>query len=141
MRMVKNFRPIGLVGIIGILLILVGCGLFLTQKQQDAASALTLDQKARLVVDGLQGQLEADWKSCKAYVDASTDPAVKASWKSTIVPLFDKANKTLGTMIGAGGLVSGTASGNMTPDQVQAKMQPILTELIKGLIAIGYKKA
>ena len=118
-----------------------GCGYLLTQPQQTALAALTPDQKARLVVDGLQGQLEADWKSCMAYVNASTNPAVKATWKITIVPLFDKANKTLGTMIGVAGLVAGTASGNMTPEQVQAKMQPILIDLIKQLVAIGYRKA
>ena len=137
----RKLRTIGPMGIIGIILILAGCGLFMTTQKQQAASALTLDQKARLVVDGLQGQIEADWKSCKIYVDASPDPAVKATWKTTIVPLFNKANKTLGTMIGVAGLVAGTASGNMTPEQVQAKMQPILTDLIKQLIAIGFRKA
>ncbi len=125
---------------IALLLIIAGCGYFLTDQQKAVIAALTPDQKARLAIDGMQSQLERDFDSCKMYVDKSTDPAVKTVWKAQVVPAFDKANRSLGSMIAAGGLISGTVSGNMTPDQVYAQMAPLLQNVVAQLVAIGFKR-
>jgi hypothetical protein len=133
-------KVVGFAGVVLLLLAVVGCSLFLTQVQQDAVANLTLDQKARLVADGFQSQLERDFDSAKAYVDSSPDPTVKAAWKAQIVPIFDSANKALAKIIGAGALASGTVNGNMTPDEIYAKIQPFMADLIRELVNIGFKR-
>lgn len=99
---------------------------------QEKWNALTPDQKARVVVNDLQNQLNTLFDTGKAYITAN--PQYQDKWKKQIVPAFDVANK---------GLLSAMTlakSGQITPDQVYAQIQPVLNSVVNLLISIGAAK-
>lgn len=99
---------------------------------QDQWSKLTPDQQARVVIGGLQKQLDLQFDQAKVIVAAN--PQYAPVWKSEIVPLFDKANKALKA------LAETAITVQLTPEAVYAKMQPMINELAIKLMSIGMQK-
>ncbi len=109
------------------LFILGGCATV-----QESWNKLTPDQKARVVINDLQSQLDTLFNTGKTYV--TSNPQYQDKWKKQIVPAFDVANK---------GLRSATElakTGQITPDQVYAQIQPLINSTINLLISIGGAK-
>mgnify|MGYP001566531432 CR=1 FL=1 len=112
-----------LVGLLAIVL-LVGCaGL------QAKWAALTPDEKARIVISDLQGQLDNAFTQGKAYVAAK--PELQVKWKSNIIPAFDVANKALASVIVVG------KTKPLTPEFVYAQAQVQVTNVLNLLIQLG----
>lgn len=87
---------------------------------------LTLDEKSRVVLDGMQDQLDTSWKTGMDYV--KKNPQYSQTWVTEITPAFSTANKKLAEYMG---LVS---AGTKTPVQALTEMEPFLgkiTELMK----------
>ena len=93
---------------------------------------LTPDEKARVIISDLQGQLTNAFDHGKAYV--ATKPELQARWKSEIIPSFDVANKALASVI----LVGKTKP--LTPEFVYAQVQGQVNNVINLLIQIGAVK-
>lgn len=111
------------------------CGTIGTAGQpnmQQQWNSLSPDQQARVIIGGLQKELGRQFDQGKAIV--TLKPEYAPVWKSEIVPLFDKANKTLRTLELTGSAIQ------LTPEAVYTKMQPIISELAIKLISIGMQK-
>lgn len=111
--------------VICIVMLLVGCSYFGTIQQK--WDNLTSDEKARIIVNDMQGQLDNLFNAGKVYVTAN--PKYAGEWKGKIVPAFDTANKSLATVIALG--------SKATPDILYSKIQPQITSIVNMLIAIG----
>jgi hypothetical protein len=92
-------------------------------------NAMTPDQKARVVTSGMQTQLSNLFDSGKAFVSAN--PAQQATWKGTVIPAFDAANKSLA------GAQKMLQAGTLTPDAVYAQVQPLINVVINALTQMG----
>lgn len=111
--------------------LLASCSMFQQQTIQESWNKLTPDEQARVVVGGLQKNLNQKFDEGKAIVVAN--PQHQALWKGQIVPAFDKANKTLKS-------VSDLAqAGKITPEGVYAKFKPDLDALILLALQLGLK--
>ena len=99
---------------------------------QEKWNALTPDEKARIVVNDIQAQLNTLFDTGKAYVVAN--PQYQEKWRTQVIPAFDLANKTI-----ASATILAKA-GKITPDQVYAQVQPVLNSVIALLVSIGAVK-
>jgi hypothetical protein len=108
-------------------LIFIGCAGI-----QEKWNALTPDEKARVVLNDLQSQLNTLFDTGKAYITAN--PQYQNKWKTQIVPAFDVANKSLASAMTL------AKSGQLTPDQVYAQVQPVINSVINLLVSIGAAK-
>jgi len=108
-------------------IVLAGCSYFGTV--QSKWNALTPDEKARIIVSDLQGQLNNLFDTGKTYV--TSKPEYQNIWKSTIVPAFDQANKSIATVIALG------KTQTLTPDYVYSVVNPRLQEVLNYLVKIG----
>jgi len=121
MRKVRLVIPLLLV------LVLLSCaGL------QEKWNALTPDQKARIVINDIQGQLDNSFTQGKAYVAAN--PKYSEKWKKEIVPAFDVANKALASAIQIG------KTKPITPDFVYMQVTVQVNQVLNLLIQIGALK-
>lgn len=120
-------RQIKLLLVMVVFLSLVACA-----GVQEKWNALTPDEKARVVVNDIQAQLNTLFDTGKAYVMAN--PKYQDKWKKEIIPAFDLANKTLAS---ANILAK---AGKITPDQVYGQVQPVLNSVIALLVSIGAVK-
>jgi type II secretory pathway component PulK len=111
--------------------LLSGCSLFQSTTVQESWNKLTPDEQARVIVGGLQKNLDQKFDEAKAIVVAN--PQYQDLWKTKIVPAFDKANKNLKSISEL------TQIGKMTPDQVYLKFKPELDTLMLYLIMLGMK--
>ena len=95
-----------------------------------AWDALTPDEKARTVVDGLQDQVGDMWKASKQYL--ALHPEYQEKWKAEIVPAFDLANKALKevTVLASMELI--------TPEEVRSRIMPLIMDVIRYLGEIGF---
>ena len=91
--------------------------------------SLTPDEKARVVIDDFQTQLDNLFHAGKTYVDAH--PEAVTVWKQRIVPAFSTANKTLAHLISLAQLEE------LTPDAVYDEMGPWITEITALLVQLG----
>ena len=114
-----------LVYLVGILLL---AGLISCASIEEKWSELTPDQQARIVIDGLQDQLDNAFDSVKAQIGS------KPEWKSKIVPAFDVANKAL-----AGVIVIGKTQP-LTPELVYAKVQNQINNVLNLCVQFGWVK-
>lgn len=113
--------------IVFMILALTSCA-YVTQLKQDW-KALKSDEKARIVCEFLQSELETTFDTAKAYV--ATKPEYQADWKAKVVPSFSVANKALaGYMIQA-------KEGKVTFIDVVKKMTPLLQPILTTLGAWG----
>jgi len=99
---------------------------------QDQWNKLTPDQKARIVINGLQKQLDQQFDQVKLYI--GSNPQYSAVWKFEIVPMFDKTNKAIKAIVDTAMVMQ------LTPEMVYAKIQPMINELAIKLISIGMQK-
>lgn len=90
---------------------------------------LTPDEKARVILDGMQEQLNGLWKTGNEYVAAN--PQYKDMWKINGIPAFDAANKSLKTTIEI------AMTEKITPNVVYEKVQPAINGVIGFLVSIG----
>lgn len=93
---------------------------------------LSPDQKASIILNGLQDELSATFDSGKAYVQAN--PKYQDIWRQKIVPAFDVANKALTNAIKL------ASSGKMTDTEVYGNIQPLVTSTLNLLTSIGWVK-
>ncbi len=99
---------------------------------QEKWNALTPDQKARIVIDDIQSQLDTLFTQSKGYVLAN--PKYQDQWKTKIVPAFDTANKALASVIILG------KTKPLTPDLVYSKVQESVNNVLTLLIQVGVIK-
>lgn len=110
-----------------VLLMLIACA---TLQQQ--WSKLTPDQKARIILNGLQDELSTAFDSGKAYVQAN--PKYRDVWKQKIVPAFNMANKAVASALKLAN------RGKMTDTEVYSTVQPLVTSTVSLLTSIGWVK-
>jgi hypothetical protein len=96
---------------------------------QEKWNSLTPDQKARVIVNDLQGQLNNLFDQGKVYV--ATKPEHQVLWKTNIVPAFDQANKSIKTIIDLG------KNKTLTPEYVYSIINPRIVEVVAYLVKIG----
>jgi len=96
---------------------------------QDSWNKLTPDQKARIVVSDLQGQLGTAFDTAKAYVDVH--PQYKDIWKSKVLPSFDVANTALA------GAMKLAQQQQITPEQIYINIVPVLKKVIAAAAEMG----
>lgn len=96
---------------------------------QEKWNKLTPDEKARIVIGDIQGQLDNFFTTGKAYVTAN--PKYQDKWKKEIVPAFDVANKALA------GVITLSRTKPLTPDMVYATVQAQVNNVLALLIQIG----
>ena len=112
------------IGIIVLLaFVMAGCATF-----QEKWNGLSDQERARVIVGGVQKQLADLFAAGKAYVAANPDKAEQ--WKAKVVPAFDTANKAVAAYI----VIIG--QGQATPETAIKALFPLIkavTDLLKGL--------
>ena len=109
-------------------ILLAGC----TAALQQAWNSKTPDEQARIIVSGLQKTLNTKFDEAKALVD-SNPSKYKETWQKDIIPLFDRANKTLKN---AAILAQ---QGKADPATVYAMYKPDIDALMVYLLKLGMK--
>lgn len=99
---------------------------------QEKWTALSPDEKGRIVLNDLQTQLGTLFDTGKAFVIAN--PKHQETWKGQIVPAFDAANKALRASIEL------SKTNLVTPEQAYAQIQPLINSVITLLVSIGAVK-
>jgi hypothetical protein len=107
-----------------VLVVLAACA-----TTQQAWNKLTPDQKARVIIGGMQDQLDNLWTSGKAV--SVSKPEFQPIWKEKIVPAFDAANKGLKFSVDL------AMAGKLKPEDVYGQIQPLLNSVITLLSQIG----
>jgi len=98
---------------------------------QDSWKKLTPDEKARVITNDLQDQLNNAWDTVEAYVQQN--PQHQLIFKEKIAPAFKAANSTLrSAMILA-------MEEKITPDKVYAAVMPVFKDIVDACVAIGLK--
>jgi hypothetical protein len=120
-------RKFKLLAVLAMVVLLVGCvGI------QEKWTALTPDEKGRVVLNDLQTQLNTLFDTGKAFV--IVNPKHQETWKGQIVPAFDAANKALRASIEL------SKTKPITPEQAYAQIQPLINSVITLLVSIGAVK-
>lgn len=115
MRKVRNVSVLLLV-----LVLIAGCaGL------QASWNKLTPDEQGRVVLSGLQKQLDNGFDASKSFL--STNPKYQVDWKTKVVPAFDVANAAIKTAIIA----------KSTPDKVYAEILPLVNKALNLARGLG----
>jgi hypothetical protein len=112
-----------------VLVLAIGLGLSSCATIQESWDNLTPDEKARVIVNDLQQQLNQAFDTSKAYV--ALHPEYQAKWQGEIVPAFDVANEAMENVI----LLA--QGGDITPDEVYEQIQPLLNKILALLASIG----
>jgi len=113
--------------VLAMVVLLVGCAGI-----EEKWSALSPDEKGRIVLNDLQTQLNTLFDTGKAFIVAH--PEHQAAWKGQIVPAFDTANKSLRAAIEL------SKTKPITPEQAYAQIQPLINSVINLLVSIGAVK-
>lgn len=112
---------------VALMLFLVSCA-----NVQEKWNTLTPDEQARIVVDGIRVQLDTTFSQGKDYIAAN--PQYKDVWVKSILPGFETAYAVLyNTALLA-------SSGNISPAEVYARVQPSVDSVIGLLVQIGMLK-
>lgn len=122
-----NIKGKFILGLCLVVFLLVGCAGI-----QEKWNNLNSDEKARIILNDLQSQLNTLFDTGKAFVVAN--PQHTATWKTKIIPAFDLANKSLLSAMNLSKL------GQITPDEVYGQVQPVLNSCINLLVQIGALK-
>jgi len=117
-------RHIKLFLVMTILLAMVACA-----TTQAKWNALTPDEKARIVIGDIQGQLDNAFNTGKTYITAN--PKYQDKWQKEIIPAMDVANKALA------GVITLSRTKPLTPDVVYATVQAQVNNVLALLIQIG----
>jgi len=108
---------------------LSGCAYF--QTVQKKWNTMTPDEQARVVIAGLQEQLDTKFDEAKLFITGK--PELQEFWKKNLVPAFDTCNRSLLKMKDL------AQAGKMAPDQVYITFKPKLDQLILYLVKLGMK--
>lgn len=114
-----------------ILAIVAGCGTTMSTLQEQW-NKRTPDEQARIIVNGLQEQLDGAFDTGKAFVTAN--PKYQGKWLKEIVPAFKLANETLADVMNL------AKAGQISPDQVYARAIPFINKVANYLVEIGAVK-
>ena len=109
-----------------IVMVLAGCAGI-----QAKWNALTPDQKARIILSDMQGQVKNLFELGKAYVEANPDK--RAMWQKQGLPAIEAANRALGQMIAAG------ATSPLTPDKIYHHCQALVDIAFDAMRKMGVK--
>jgi hypothetical protein len=90
---------------------------------------LTSDEKARVILDGMQEQLNGLWNTANAYVAAN--PQYQDMWKVNGIPAFDAANKAIRSTVEI------AMVEKITPNIVYDRVQPAINSVIGFLVSVG----
>lgn len=123
-RYVSAFR---FLAVFLILVFAVGCA-----GVSEKWDTLTPAEQSRIILDGMQSQLDNLFDTGKAYV--VLHPEYSDTWKTKIAPAFSAANKSIAAAIKL------SMSENITPAQVYETVQPLISEVINLLKSIGIIK-
>jgi len=112
--------------VIGIclLFVLASCATF-----QEKWNALGRNERARVIVAGVQTELESLFDAGKAYVTANPDK--QEMWKKQVIPAFDTANKSIAAYIVFIG------KGEATPEGAVNTLFPLLKSVVNLLASMG----
>jgi hypothetical protein len=91
-------------------------------------NALTPNEQARIILNGLQDQLTIAFDQAKLQI------GTKPEWKTKVVPAFDIANKSLAKMYELGN------SPILTPQMVLSKVQAQVDEALQTALKYGWIK-
>ena len=117
------------IGIIVLLaFVMTGCATF-----QEKWNGLSDQERARVIVGGVQKQLTDLFAAGKAYVAANPDK--KDEWQAKVVPAFDTANKAVATYIVMIG------QGQATSEGAVKTLFPLLKSVIALMGAMGLDTA
>ena len=117
------------IGIIVLLaFVMTGCATF-----QEKWNGLSDQERARVIVGGVQKQLTDLFAAGKAYVAANPDK--QDDWKNKVVPAFDTANKAVATYIVMIG------QGQATSEGAVKTLFPLLKSVIALMGAMGLDTA
>ena len=120
-------KHIKILAVLAMVVMLVACAGI-----EEKWSALSPDEKGRIVLNDFQTQLNTLFDTGKAFIVAH--PEHQAIWKGKIVPAFDTANKGLRTAIEL------SKTKPITPEQAYAQIQPLINSVINMLVSIGAVK-
>jgi len=104
--------------------LLAGCATL-----QQKWGALTPNEKARIIIGDIQGQLDNLFTTGKDYV--ATNPKYQDKWKKEIVPAFSVANQSLASVILLG------KTKPLAPEFVYTTVQNNVTIIHNLLVQIG----
>jgi hypothetical protein len=125
----RKMRVLGMLTLV--LLFVAGCSMFQGTTVQEQWNKLTPDEQARVVLGGLQKQVNTKFDEAKLFTMGKAD--LQDYWKKNLVPAFDTCNKSLAKMQGL------AQKGQVTPDQVYVTFKPDLDKLILYLLNVGMK--
>lgn len=94
---------------------------------QDQWNTKTPDEQGRIVINGLQKQLDNALDLCIAYV--KVHPELKERWQKEGVPAFDVANEAFKTAI----------IFKYAPAKIYGEVQPLLTKALALARGMGVK--
>jgi len=106
-----------------VLMSLVACA-----TTQEKWNKLTPNEKARIVIGDIQGQLNGAFDSAKLQI------GYKPEWKTKVVPAFDVANKALADVIQIG------KTKPLDPAMVYAMVQNQVSNVLNLCVQLGWIK-
>ena len=110
-------------------MLLSSCAMLRTIQQK--WEQLTPDEKARVIISDMQGQVRNMFELGKAYVEANPDK--RAIWQKQVLPAIEAANRALGQMIAAG------ATGPLTPEKIYHHCQALVDISVDAMRKMGVK--
>lgn len=116
----QRFRQNKIVMMFLVLVFIIGCA-----NLQQKWNNLTDDEQGRVILNGLQDQLDIWFDAGKAFV--KDNPTYQTEWQTKVIPSFDVANKAVGQA-----LLSKT-----TPDTIYMKIAPQVSKVIEMLRVWG----
>ena len=120
-----------LAGLLVVLFVLVSC----TAVLQDQWNQMSSQDQAKIILNGFQDQLSDNWRIAKTYVEANpTNVDLQATWKVSIVPAFDVANKAIASSLTL------AAQNKITPDAVYREVMPMVQKVLDLLVSRGIIK-
>ena len=103
---------------------------------QEEYHKLTPDERARLVLDQIQTDLECTFDDAKAFVHSLNNMDKLLTWRDKILPAFNVANKELKRVQ----TLMKEDPSLWTPDKVRLEVQGFINDVLNLLTEIGYIK-
>ncbi|MCL6577992.1 MAG: hypothetical protein K6T73_01215 [Candidatus Bathyarchaeota archaeon] len=99
---------------------------------QQQWNRLTPDEKARVILNDMQEQLNTLFNQGKLYVQAN--PKHQQIWKEKIIPAFETSNRALGTAMEL------ARNKQISPQETYNRFQPLINSVVNLLVEIGAVK-
>jgi hypothetical protein len=116
------------------MLLVVTFGLMLSScaSLQNQWNSKTPDEKARIIIGGMQADLKSKLEIGRSYVEKN--PQYIELWNTKILPTFKLANETLNMLIQLG------KNQPLTEMKIYESMSPYLNQIVNYLVQIGALK-